>query len=77
VQSRSPCSSFRSPPMTSVEDVVCHRCGHPYVAHLPTCRSWTVEDRGCDCSGFRWVDPASAPDTLGYHRRADPLSPPS
>ena len=42
----------------------CHQCGHGYAKHQPDCRS----AGGCDCAAFRWVDPAPAPDLLGYHR---------
>ena len=52
--------------MTSVEVVHCHRCGHGYGGHRPTC-----ESSACDCPGFRWVDPAPLPDVLGYHRSDD------
>jgi len=52
--------------MTSVEVVPCHRCGHGYGMHRPACTS--PAPGGCDCPGFRWVDPAPMPDALGYHR---------
>lgn len=48
------------------DPVRCHRCGHGYAAHRPACTG--AEPGGCSCAGFRWVDPAPAPDVLGYHR---------
>jgi hypothetical protein len=50
----------------SSEVVLCHRCGHGYAAHRPGCTA--QEAGGCDCTGFRWVDPTPVPDVLGYHR---------
>ncbi|WP_369139408.1 hypothetical protein [Modestobacter versicolor] len=56
--------------MTSLEAVVCHRCGHGYAAHRPACTTGTGSGtgQGCRCAGFRWVDPAPAADVRGYHR---------
>jgi hypothetical protein len=52
--------------------VPCHRCGHSVAVHQPACTAGGItEQGGCDCAGFRWVDPAPARDALGYHRSRD------
>lgn len=51
-----------------VQAVDCQRCGHSYTDHRPACESGGRSVDRCACRGFRWVDPAPAPDSLGYHR---------
>lgn len=46
------------------EAVSCHRCGHSYHQHGPTCIAYD----SCRCPSFQWVDPAPSRDVLGYHR---------
>ena len=52
------------------QTVACHRCGHPYQVHRPACGD--AASGACPCPGFRWIDPAPAPDHLGYHRDGGP-----